>query len=750
MKRPILIALIGYIIGIIWELYFKKSIAPFVIILIIIYFVYKKILQHTINKNAIIILLLSMIISNTVTSYLNNKYEKIYMMSTEEQTYIGTIISNVSEGEYKDTYTIKIESINEDTKYRNIRLKLNISSNYKLELEYGNRIEFKGTYSAPEIQRNYKGFDYSEYLKTLKIYGTVTCSRNEINILKKENVNYIKLVTHNISTNIENNIKKQFADKEAGLLIGILLGNNENIDEEIKEEFRNSGIYHILAVSGAHMSYVILGIKYLLDKISISPRKKDILKVVGIVFFMLITNTSVSVIRAGIMGIITLGASLFYRKKDILNSVSLSMLIILIYNPYSISSISFQLSYGGVIGILLLNNSYIKLLRKIKLKKKISEMISVILSAQTMIIPITILNFHTISLTFLFANILVSFLIGIVIILGFIYSFISLISLEISSIIAIFLNILLQILISIAKLFGTIPLSKIYITTPSIISILLYYIIICSARFKSSYLLRIILVISLIITLIFNNYIYIPRGLRLYFIDVGQGDSSLIITENNKKILIDGGGSTDSSSNYDVGEDTLTPYLLDRGVKKLDYVMISHFDADHCQGLISVLNSIKVKNIIISKQGESVYNYEKIMEIVVNKKINVIVVKRGDVINVDKDVEIKILYPESKLYFDDINNNSIVAKLSYKNFSILFTGDIEKSAEERIVNIAKNELKSTIIKSPHHGSKTSSTEELLKEVKPQIALIGVGKNNKFGHPSEEVIERLENLRCKDI
>ena len=689
-----------------------------------------------------------MLISNTITSYFNNKYEKIYKMCEEEQTYIGTIISNVNEAEYKDTYTIKIESVNGDIKYKNIRLKLNVPKNYKLE--YGNKIEFKGTYSAPETQRNYKGFDYSGYLKTLKIYGTVTCVSNEIRILKKENVNSIKLVTHNISSKIEENIKKQFADKEAGLLIGILLGNNENIDEEIAEEFRNSGIYHILAVSGAHMSYVILGITYLLDKISMSQRKKDTLKVLGIVFFMLITNSSVSVVRAGIMRIITLGASLFYRKKDIVNSVSLSMLIILIYNPYSLNSISFQLSYGGVIGIFLLNNSYTKLLRKIKLNKKISEVVSVILSAQTMIIPIMILNFHTISLTFLFANILVSYLIGIVIILGFICSFISLISLEISSFISIFLNILLKILISIAEFFGTIPLSKIYITTPSFISIFLYYIIICSVRFKSTYPLKKLLIILLSITLIFNNYIYIPRGLRLYFIDVGQGDSSLIITPNNKKILIDGGGTTDSSSSYDVGEDTLTPYLLNRGVRKLDYIMISHFDSDHCQGLISVLNSIKVRNIIISKQGESVYNYEKIMEIAVNKKINVIVVKRGDVINVDKNVEIKILYPESKLYFDDINNNSIVAKLSYKNFSILFTGDIEKSAEERIVNIAKNDLKSTILKVAHHGSKTSSTENLLKAVNPQIALIGVGKNNKFGHPSDEVIERLENLRCKNI
>lgn len=178
--------------------------------------------------------------------------------------------------------------------------------------------------------------------------------------------------------------------------------------------------------------------------------------------------------------------------------------------------------------------------------------------------------------------------------------------------------------------------------------------------------------------------------------------------------------------------------------------MISHFDADHCQGLLAILNSIKVKNIIISKQAESVYNYEKIMEIVVNKKINIMVIKRGDVINVDNNVDIKIIYPEGKLYFDDINSNSIVAKLKYNKFTMLFTGDVESQAEERIVKIAKKELKSTILKVAHHGSKTSTIEEFIEAVKPEIALIGVGKNNKFGHPNKEVLDRIKEKRSKNL
>lgn len=773
MKRPILTALIGYIIGIIWELYLKTSIAPIIIILIVIELIINGTEHHDINKRnnikATIILVISILISNNITSYQNSKYQDFYNMSTEEQTYTGTIISNERKGEYKNSYTIKIEKINEKTQYRNIKLTLSIPKKQNIKLKYGNKIKIKCNYNAPEKQRNYKGFDYSEYQKTIKIYGTITYSGNGLKILKKENLPKTQLITHKINSKIEKNIKKLFKEKEAGILNGILLGNNQNIEEKTKEDFRNSGIYHILVVSGAHMTYIILGISYVLDKINISNRKKVILKILGIIFFMLITTNSISVTRAGIMGIIALGASFYYRKKDTISTVCLSMLIILICNPYSINSISFQLSYGGVIGILALNKPYSKLLRKIKINKKISEMISVILSAQTMIIPIMVINFHTISLTFLFANMIVSYIIGIIIILGFICAFISLISLEISGFIAGFVNIALKILILIANIFGNIPLSKIYVTTPHILSILLYYIIIFEAQWRhvhwgnastmknffsiasrSSYLISRILPLILIITLIFNNKINISKNLKIYFIDVGQGDSSLIITPNNKKVLIDGGGTMNSSGKFDIGENTLLPYLLDRGVRKIDYIMISHFDADHCQSLPAILNSIKVKNIIISKQAEKVSNFEKIMETVIKKKINVIVVKRGDVIKVDNYVEIKILYPESKLYFDDINSNSIVAKLKYNKFTMLFTGDIESKAEERIVKIAKKELKCTILKVAHHGSKTSTTEEFIEAVKPEIALIGVGKNNKFGHPNKEILDRIKEKRSKNL
>ncbi len=193
---------------------------------------------------------------------------------------------------------------------------------------------------------------------------------------------------------------------------------------------------------------------------------------------------------------------------------------------------------------------------------------------------------------------------------------------------------------------------------------------------------------------------------------------------------------------------------MDRKVTKVDYIIISHFDTDHCKGFEYVMNNINVKNIIISKQPEDSENYKEFLKIVKKRKINIIVVDNGDKIFIEKNLYIYILWPDSDNFVSEnaLNNNSIVCKVVYNNFSMLFTGDIEKIAEEQIIKLYENSnaLKSTVLKVAHHGSKSSSIEEILEKIKPKIALIGVGESNKFGHPNDGVIERLNNIRNKNI
>ena len=227
-----------------------------------------------------------------------------------------------------------------------------------------------------------------------------------------------------------------------------------------------------------------------------------------------------------------------------------------------------------------------------------------------------------------------------------------------------------------------------------------------------------------------------------------SGDSCLIVTPKNKKILIDGGGSERGNSN--IGEKTLLPYLLNRKVSKLDYAIISHFDSDHCEGVLYVMQKIKVENVIIGKQFETCENYKEFIKIVKQKNIRVISVEKGNKVNIEKDMYFNVIWPDSNNIVNEnkLNNNSLVFKMNYKSISALFTGDIEKIAEEKIISNVKEELKSTIIKVAHHGSKTSSTEKFIEKVKPKIALIGVGENNTFGHPSNITIETLEKAGTK--
>lgn len=215
-----------------------------------------------------------------------------------------------------------------------------------------------------------------------------------------------------------------------------------------------------------------------------------------------------------------------------------------------------------------------------------------------------------------------------------------------------------------------------------------------------------------------------------------SGDCTVILTPSGKSVIIDTGEQ----------ENIIVKYLLNRGIKDIDYLMLSHFDSDHCGQTVEILESLKVRNIVISKQAEKSQEFESIMKEVIEHKVNIIIVEAGDILQIEKDVYFQILWPSTDELIKEnaLNNNSIVAKMYYKDFSMLFTGDIEEIAEQKIVKrYDEIILKSTVLKVPHHGSKTSSTEDFIKKIKSQIALIGVGKDNKFGHPNEDVIKRLQ-------
>lgn len=220
----------------------------------------------------------------------------------------------------------------------------------------------------------------------------------------------------------------------------------------------------------------------------------------------------------------------------------------------------------------------------------------------------------------------------------------------------------------------------------------------------------------------------------------------MIKSPMEKNIIIDGGNNQD----YDYGENVVVPYLLDRKITKIDFLMISHFDADHYGGLCAVVENLKVDTIIIGKQDAKYENCVEFINLAKSKNINIVVVEAGDIVKIDKYSYFQILWPASEEMISDngINNNSMIAKLVYGDFSMLFTGDIEEVAENKIIEKYKSTdiLNCNILKVAHHGSKSSSIQGILEKITPQISVIGVGKDNKYGHPNSDVITRLENLR----
>ena len=765
-----------YIIGILIGLYLKSSVV-FLCILLLIFSILLYLLK---GKISYIIFIFCIIIGSLYIFCVDLDYQEFFKTIEGEVEIKAIVISEPEEKEYKVTYNIKIVQIDGNSVENGKKLIFNLKKKENIsEIPVlGDEILITSKIEKPDKARNYKGFSYETYLKSKRIYGIV--ESNSVEILSHNNINIINKSINSIQNNLEKNMNEILNEDEAALCTGILIGIREQISEEIEDNFRKSNLTHMLAVSGSHITYIITVFANTLGKTNKKFTKG--FTIVFLIFFMALTGFTASVIRACIMGILVLLASILNRKSDTINNIGISSLIILLINPYTITDLGFLLSYGGTIGIVALggkiNERVLLFINKFSRRKSITknkksifnlilkyilDSFSITLSANLIIIPIMAYSFSTFSFTFWISNILAAPIMEIVTIFGFLIYFISIIVFPLAKFLGIFLNVLLSILLKIAQISSLIPGSSIYIKTPYILECIIYYIIIAIGINKNKIneiillfnskktliskikrnihkILALILIFLTVFNLIFSN---ISKKLTIYFVDVGQGDCTLIKTMQNKTVLVDGGGS--EFGNFDVGENILLPYLLDRRIKKIDYIIISHFDSDHVGGLFAVMENLDIKNIVISKQGENSENFKKFKDIVEKKKINVIIVKKGDYIKIDKYSYLEILFPTEQLIQENVlNNNSIVFKFNTMGINMLFTGDIEEIAEKQLAQIYEgtSKLEADILKVAHHGSKTSSTEKFLELVSPKIALIGVGEDNNFGHPNSIVIDRL--------
>ncbi len=664
------------------------------------------------------------------------------------------VIELKQETNYNNRYVVKD---------RNKNIKLIIYTNKNINVAPGDILKIKGKFTRPDGARNYKGFNYRNYLKQRKIYGIINVE-DSIKIYTKKDFYYIR---GKIQNYIIKNIEEIYDKTSQGLIESILLGYTNNLEENLKENFRVVSISHVLAISGMHVSYVISIIQLILRKILKNKKVENCILIFSLFSFWFLTGMSVSSARACIMTSISIISFFFNRRYNFSRSFIVSILITIIFNPFNIFNIGMWLSYLGILGINLFFNFFKTIFNHFFKMNKIANSLIMSMAVQIMTFPVLIYSFNMFSISFLISNIIVFLFIDKIIILGYLSLFFSFLNLDLGLFIAIINEFLIKAFLNSIQL---IAISKIYINTPYFISIFIYYFIlfvvcIISKRnkhyvlrlFCSRIFLRIqidrayrkikkylfVIIIVFLCSLMINQF---KKNLNIYFVDVGQGDCTFIKTPEGQSILIDAGEG--NSDKYDYGKNVVLPYLLDRRVNKLDYIIISHFDSDHCGGAITIMQEIKVEKVIIGKQFEISNNYQEFMKIANEKNIKVYVVENGERIKVEKDLYLDIIWPDSqeKINENILNNNSLVFKLVYQKFSMLFTGDIEEITEKAILETNNLELlNSTALKIAHHGSKTSSTIDFLNAVKPKFALIGVGKNNTFGHPSNITLENLKSM-----
>ena len=756
-KRPIVTIAIGFIIGILGGIYVKVIPLFLIIIIMILVCLPKKYFRYIklyISFSSCIILILSIICTYTYLKFCDKKYALI----REEKVFetIGIIQSNPKENEYNIEYTIKVDEIKN---LKNLAFKIYINKEADNSLyKYGDKIVFKGEIEKPTKNRNTNGFNQKLYYQTKGIYGKIYATYT----MKIGEEHNFWSFGNSIRLSIEKKLKTFLSPENANLLSAILTGSKDELSKENIENFQNSSLIHILCVSGSHISFLMLGVQKLLN--NIGRKKKYIISFVILILFNAITGFSGSVARASIMSGFMIIGKLLFKQNDVINSISLSAILLLIYNPFLLFDTGLLLSYGGTIGILLFAKPIeaVNLKNCGKLYTYFTKNVIVSFSAQIILAPIIAYLFQKIYPCFFISNLLATPIFQIILYLGTIFIILSFLFPPICIILSKILEIFLTTFQMVAEISAMFPFSNFYITRPCLYFLVLYYItlfiiyFICITqknylrKLKEKFIINKILkkwfIFIIIIFTATHTIMKLFSNFEICFIDVGQGDATFIKTKTGKTIMIDSGGSK-NNTDYDIGEKVLIPYLLSKGISKLDYILVSHFHADHSNGFLAILENINVKNILISKQGLDTKEGNDFLKTAIKENINIYYVETGQIIKIDKNTKLEILFVGED--DENLNNSSIISRITYNNFSMLFTGDAEESQEKRLLKLYKNKsIISDILKVGHHGSNTSTCEELLEKVKPKIALIGVGEKNTFEHPSPSIINRLKKFNCK--
>ena len=574
-----------------------------------------------------------------------------------------------------------------------------------INVSYGDYIYVYGVFKKPKENGNFNLFNYKRYLLSNKINYVVTASKI---IVIKKNDNVFYTLKNNLLRKIEN------ANKSKGYILAFLYADKSLIEKDVYTKYQKIGVSHLFAVSGMHVSLISIVLLKLLNKIK--ERKRYIIVSIFLSIYLFLTNFTISMVRATFQFILFFINKSFKLNIDNSNLVLLLFSILVIINPYNIYNIGFLFSF--IISFTLIRCS--KLIKgKFIIKSLKTSLISFFSS-----MPVLINNFFEVNFLGIILNIIY-------------IPFVSYILFPLSLVTVLFpsLDNILYMFISyfekITDFFSNIKFLSFSICKMNIFLIIMYYIIfIYILKRKKSLVYKIIIAIISLIFLINNGRIV---NSEVSILDVGQGDSSLIRLKN-KNILIDTGGNI----NYDISKNILIPYFKSVGIKKIDYLVLTHGDYDHMGEAINLVENFKVEKVIFNCGSYNDLENE-LIEVLDKKKIKYYSCIKE--LNIDNN---KLHFLQTKEY-DNENENSNVIYTELNGYKFVFMGDAGVEKEKDILG-KYNVSKIDVLKIGHHGSKTSSDKNFIDEMNPKYSVISVGKNNRYGHPNKEVLNNLDNSK----
>ena len=668
----------------------------------------------------------AILVTDSITGYTSDYLEGL---EGNNAAVTGRVVSIVKKDDEYFKLQLSDVSIISDNGARSYKKKILVNvysdiADYRTVL--WDRVYITGEVSIPKERSNPGTFDYRRYLKSIGIRCIITAE----NIENVKKAGGIAALLKSAKCRTADIFESALGDDSA-VVMGLLFGETSGIDEDIIETFRRGGTAHVLAVSGLH-----LGLLY--SFLCRFKRKKrsipaDIAIVLALTAYTALAGFTASVVRACLMIFIHIAGNHLNRRYDLISSTCVSMIIILAVNPMQIYSAGFQMSFLAVITLGIM----IPLIQK-KIKGILLPMIAV----QTGMVPYTMYVFNYVSLTSVISNIPVYFIAAAMIPAGILviaFCWLPVIAKPAAMITGLFVKLLLW-CNDFTYMGGVFTFD---VASPSVIFLAVYYIFIfymCSEAGQIALIRRnykkIAAVFAAAVICGAGCSVYLSDGFEktdMVFVDVGQGDC-LHIKAGGKNLLIDGGGSF----NYNVGKSTLKPYLLKNGVTKIDMAIATHLHTDHYQGLKELSQTYRIKKL-------GVYEANSVNENHLKKEFKtdeIFYLAAGDVINMGRNVSVEVLSPDRGNPLDekDENKNSLVLRVNVKGNSVLMTGDIDEKGEKTLIE--ETDIKSDILKIAHHGSRYSSCEKFIAVAAPKIAVIQVGKNT-YGHPSEEVIKRLE-------